>query len=84
MASKHCNDVSSGALVSFECDECERTFTTKQGRTRHKTVTHKKENVKKEEMLKQAQSVADKQIFVISNANSVVTIVDRHGLLKLT
>ena len=60
MASKHCNDVSSGALVSFECDECERTFTTKQGRTRHKTVTHKKENVKREEMLKRARSVAEK------------------------
>ena len=34
---KHCNDVSSGAEMKFECDECDRKFTTKQGRSRHKT-----------------------------------------------
>jgi hypothetical protein len=39
---KHCNDVSSGAKVEFECDECDRKFTTKQGRNRHKTMTHTK------------------------------------------
>ena len=48
MKDNHCNDVSSGAKVDFECDECERKFTTKPLRNRHKTVTHKKENEKKE------------------------------------
>ena len=54
---KHCNDVSSGAKVEFECDECERKFTTKQGRSLHKTVTHKKEKEKKGEMIKRIRSV---------------------------
>ena len=46
---KQCNDVSSGERVEYNCDECERKFTTKQGRSRHKTMTHtRKENVKKE------------------------------------
>ena len=58
---KHCNDVSSGAKVEFECDECDRKFTTKQGRSRHKTMTHtKKENKKKEEMMKRTRSVPEK------------------------
>ena len=58
---KHCNDVSSGAKAEFECDECERKFNTKQGRNRHKTMTHtKKENKKKEEMTKRTRSVPEK------------------------
>ena len=32
----------------FECDECDRSFTTKQGRNLQMTVKHKKEKVKKE------------------------------------
>ena len=60
MKDNHCNDVSSGAKVDFECDECERKFTTKPGRNRHKTVTHKKENEKKEELMKRTRSVEEK------------------------
>ena len=55
---KHCNDVSSGAEMKFECDECDRKFTTKQGRSRHKTGTHKKEN-----MIKRERSVEEKNSF---------------------
>ena len=58
MVNKHCNDVSSGAVLKFECEECGRKFTTKPGCNRHKTVAHK--NVIKEEMLKRARSVQDK------------------------
>ena len=58
-SNKHCNDVSSGAKLEFECDECERSFTTKQGRSRHKTVTHK--NEKKEELMKRARSVKEEK-----------------------
>ena len=61
MKNKHCNDVSSGAKVEFECDECERKFTTKQGRSRHKTITHKKEKEKKEELMKRARSVQEEK-----------------------
>ena len=44
----------SGAVLEYDCDECDRQFTTKQGRNRHKTMTHTKakENNKKEEVLK--------------------------------
>ena len=60
-SNKHCNDVSSGAKVEFECDECDRKFTTKQGRNRHKTMTHtRKENKKKEEIIKRTRSVPEK------------------------
>ena len=60
-ANKPSNDVSSGAKVEFECDECNRKFTTKQGRNRHKTMTHtRKENKKKEEMIKRTRSVPEK------------------------
>ena len=64
---KHCNDISSGANVDFECDECDRRFKTKQGRSRHKTMTHKKgkENEKKEEIMKRTRSVPEK-----SNSNN--------------
>ena len=57
------NDVNSGAIVEFECDECERKFTTKQGRSRHKTVTHKKEIERKEELMKRARSVEENRFF---------------------
>ena len=60
MKEKHCNDISSGAKVEFECDECDRIFTTKSGRSRHKTVTHKKETEKKEELMKRTRSVEEK------------------------
>ena len=59
-SNKHCNDVSSGAKIEFECDECGRRFTTKQGRTRHKTMTHKKNNG----IVKRNRSVGEK-----SNSN---------------
>ena len=58
---KHGNDVSSGEKVEYDCDECERKFTTKQGRSRHKTMTHtRKENLKKEEVMKRNRSVQEK------------------------
>ena len=57
---KHCNDVSSGAKEEFYCDECDRTFTTKSGRNRHKTVTHKKEKEKKDDMMKRTRSIPEK------------------------
>ena len=57
---KHCNDVSSGAWVEFNCDECDRKFTTKQGRNLHKTVIHKKTKDKKEDIIKRNRSVEDK------------------------
>ena len=52
----------SGAVLDFECDECERKFSTKQGRTRHKTMTHTKprENNKKVDALKRTRSIAEK------------------------
>ena len=59
----HCKDVSSGAKIEFECDECERKFTTKPGRTRHKTVTHSKNNGN----VKRNRSVGEK-----SNLNQFV------------
>ena len=60
MLNKHCNDVSSGAKEEFYCDECDRTFTTKSGRNRHKTVTHKKEKEKKDDMMKRTRSIPQK------------------------
>ena len=59
---KHCNDVSSGASLDFECDECERKFTTKQERNIHKTMTHKKENEKKEDIMKRNRSLEENTI----------------------
>jgi hypothetical protein len=56
----HCNDVSSGAKEEFACDECDRIFSTKSGRSRHKSTTHKKDNVKKEEIMKRNRSVPEK------------------------
>ena len=44
--------------MKFECDECGRKFTSKQGRTRHKTVTHKKER-----FIKRERSVQEKNNF---------------------
>ena len=55
---KNCG--SPGASLNFECDECDRKFTTKQGMNRHKTVTHKKVNEKKEEIMKRARSEQEK------------------------
>ena len=51
-----------GAKVEFNCDECERTFTTKQGRNRHKTMTHtrQKEKKEKENQMKRTRSVPEK------------------------
>ena len=57
---KKYNVGSPGASLNFECNECDRKFTTKQGMNRHKTVAHKKENDKKEEMMKRARSVEEK------------------------
>ena len=57
-SNKHCIDVSSGAKIEFECDECDRKFTTKPGRTRHKTVTHTKN--KNKEIVKRNRSVGGK------------------------
>ena len=56
-------------VLEFECDECDRKFSTKQGRNRHKTMTHTKprENNKKEDVLKRLQSIAEK-----TNSNSCV------------
>ena len=59
----HCNDVSSGApgaKEEFYCDECDRIFKTKSGRNRHKTVTHKKEKEKKDDMMKRTRSIPQK------------------------
>ena len=52
----HCND----AKVEFACDECDRKFTTKSGRSRHKSTTHRKETVKKEDIMKRTRSVPEK------------------------
>ena len=59
----------SGAVLDFDCDECDRKFTTKQGRNRHKTMTHTKprENNKKVDVLKRTRSIAEK-----NNSNSYV------------
>ena len=56
----------------FKCDECERSFTTKQGRSLHKTVKHKKENeqkniekketTKKQQRTKRMRSVEEKTL----------------------
>ena len=59
---KHCNNISSGASLNLECDECDRKFTTKQGRNRHKTVGHKKENEKRDEVMKRNRSLEEKTI----------------------
>ena len=58
-----------GNGLEYDCDECERKFTTKQGRTRHKTMTHTKvkENKKQEEVLKRARSIAEE-----NNSNNCV------------
>ena len=41
----------------FECDECDRKFTTKQGKNMHKTKTHTKQ---KDEAMKRARSLHEK------------------------